>query len=140
GGVEGGGGGGARGGCGGSLRKGGHNGAPPAARSRRGGAPRPPPAHRRSRKTGARRSRRTAPARPPAAPSWHGRSASRAWPSKARAGGAMSPTTLPARQRQARRMPVSCWPIPSNHALPERSYGTMTLRAQILRVLAQEDL
>src|SRR5262249_29448582 len=83
------------------------------------------PRHDGSKKPGPVVTGTPAPARPPAAPSWHGRSASRAWPSKARAGGAMSPTTLPARQRQARRMPVSCWPIPSNHALPERSYGTM---------------
>src|SRR5262249_56201259 len=73
-------------------------------------------------------------------PWWDGGSGCGAWPWKARAAGAMSPATSPAPRRQARRTPVSCWPIPSNRALPDPGYGTMTLRAQILRLLEQEDL
>ena len=70
----------------------------------------------------------------------HGRSASHAWLWTARAAGAASPATSPPRRRRGRRMPASWCPIPSNRALPEGIYGTMTLRSQILRLLQQEDL
>src|SRR5262249_12718303 len=70
----------------------------------------------------------------------HGRGlcCGRRWAPQAAA--ARLPATLPARQRQARRTPASCPPIPSNRGLPEGGYGTMTLRSQVLRLLAQEDL
>src|SRR5262249_42436076 len=77
---------------------------------------------------------------PPGAPSAHGRPTTDAWPSRAAAVAATPATTPRTRRRRIHKASVRRRPSPSNRALPERGYGSMTLRSQLRRVLEQEDI